>query len=76
VIHLIETYFLNPQFMSSMTHLPIYFTFVVLIVSEELIGTWGLIIGIPIFVFFLDILGVHSIGKNNKKRRIKLKKSL
>ncbi|WP_334332098.1 MULTISPECIES: AI-2E family transporter [unclassified Companilactobacillus] len=76
VIHLIETYFLNPQFMSSMTHLPIFFTFVVLIVSEELIGTWGLIIGIPIFVFFLDILGVHSITKNSKKKRIKLKKSL
>lgn len=76
VIHMIETYFLNPQFMSSMTHLPIFFTFVVLIVSEELLGTWGLIIGIPIFVFFLDILGVHSIGGNNKKRRIKLKKSL
>jgi len=76
VIHLIETYFLNPQFMSSMTHLPIFFTFVVLIVSEELIGTWGLIIGIPIFVFFLDILGVHSIGGNQKKPRLKIKKSL
>jgi len=76
VIHLIETYFLNPQFMSSMTHLPIFFTFVVLIVSEELIGTWGLIIGIPIFVFFLDILGVHSISKNPRRTRIKIKKSL
>ncbi|MFH5810758.1 AI-2E family transporter [Companilactobacillus sp. FL22-1] len=76
VIHLIETYFLNPQFMSSMTHLPIFFTFVVLIVSEGLIGAWGLIVGIPIFVFFLDILGVHSLERNNKKHRIKLKKSL
>lgn len=76
VIHLIETYFLNPQFMSSMTHLPIFFTFVVLIVSEELLGTWGLVIGIPIFVFFLDILGVHSITTKTKPKRIKLKKSL
>lgn len=76
VIHLIETYFLNPQFMSSMTHLPIFFTFVVLIVSEELLGTWGLIIGIPIFVFLLDILGVHSIGRNDKHKRLKLKKTL
>jgi len=74
VIHMIETYFLNPQFMSSMTHLPIFFTFVILIVSEELIGTWGLIIGIPIFVFFLDILGVHSIRKNTPKKKIKLRK--
>ncbi|WP_125768840.1 AI-2E family transporter [Companilactobacillus furfuricola] len=69
VIHMIETYFLNPQFMSTMTHLPIFFTFVVLIVSEELLGAWGLIIGIPIFVFFLDILGVHSIGGGQKKRK-------
>ncbi|WP_057879914.1 AI-2E family transporter [Companilactobacillus kimchiensis] len=77
VIHLIETYFLNPQFMSSMTHLPIFFTFVVLIVSEELLGTWGLVIGIPIFVFFLDILGVHSISSGGtKKKRFKFKKSL
>lgn len=77
VIHMIETYFLNPQFMSSMTHLPIFFTFVVLIVSEELLGTWGLIIGIPIFVFFLDILGVHQINGDAKpkKRRFSFKKS-
>jgi predicted PurR-regulated permease PerM len=77
VIHMIETYFLNPQFMSSMTHLPIFFTFVVLIVSEELLGAWGLIIGIPIFVFFLDILGVHQIGgtKQPKRRRIPWRKS-
>lgn len=77
VIHMVETYFLNPQFMSSMTHLPIFFTFVILIVSEELLGAWGLIIGIPIFVFFLDILGVHQINGENKpkKRRFRLRKS-
>ncbi|WP_099973928.1 AI-2E family transporter [Lactobacillus terrae] len=72
VIHSIETYFLNPQFMSSMTHLPIFLTFVILIVSEMLIGTWGLIIGIPIFIFFLDILGVHSIGKGKEKPKSEL----
>ncbi|WP_125710807.1 AI-2E family transporter [Companilactobacillus zhongbaensis] len=76
VIHMIETYFLNPQFMSTMTHLPIFFTFVVLIVSEELLGAWGLIIGIPIFVFFLDILGVHSIGGAKKGKKIRLKRDV
>lgn len=76
VIHMIETYFLNPQFMSTMTHLPIFFTFVVLIVSEELLGAWGLIIGIPIFVFFLDILGVHSIGGAQKRKKIRLKRDV
>ncbi|MET3211608.1 UNVERIFIED_CONTAM: putative PurR-regulated permease PerM [Paenibacillus sp. PvR008] len=58
VVHAIEAYFLNPKLMSSKTNLPIFFTFVVLIFSEHLIGIWGLIVGIPLFVFFLDLIGV------------------
>ncbi|KYG93618.1 MULTISPECIES: AI-2E family transporter [Paenibacillus] len=58
VIHAIEAYFLNPKLMSSKTNLPIFFTFVVLIFSEHLIGIWGLIVGIPLFVFFLDLIGI------------------
>ncbi|MCD2256609.1 AI-2E family transporter [Agrilactobacillus fermenti] len=61
VIHIIEAYILNPKFMSSRTQLPVFFTFVVLLASERLFGTWGLIVGIPIFTFFLDILGVKAI---------------
>ncbi|MBA1393871.1 AI-2E family transporter, partial [Lactobacillus sp. XV13L] len=60
-IHALETYVLNPKLMSSRTHLPIFVTFVVLLVSEQLLGTWGLIVGIPIFTFFLDVLGVQTI---------------
>lgn len=64
-IHALESYVLNPKFMSSRTELPIFYTFVVLLVSEKLFGTWGLIVGVPIFTFLLDIMGVKSIG--NKK---------
>ena len=64
-IHALESYVLNPNFMSSRTELPIFYTFVVLLVSEKLFGTWGLIVGVPIFTFLLDIMGVKSIG--NKK---------
>ncbi|MHC9533545.1 AI-2E family transporter [Dellaglioa sp. BT-FLS60] len=72
VVHLLESYVLNPKFMSSRTELPIFFTFVILLVSEELFGTWGLIVGIPIFTFFLDILGVKAIP-GTKRRGIKIK---
>lgn len=65
-IHALESYVLNPKFMSSRTELPIFYTFVVLLVSEKLFGTWGLIVGVPIFTFLLDIMGVKSIG--NKKQ--------
>ncbi len=61
VIHALEAYVLNPKFMSSRTKLPIFFTFVVLLAGEELFGTWGLIVGIPIFTFLLDIIGVKKI---------------
>lgn len=65
-IHALESYVLNPKFMSSRTELPIFYTFVVLLASEKLFGTWGLIVGVPIFTFLLDIMGVKSIG--NKKQ--------
>lgn len=63
VIHALEAYVLNPKFMSSRTELPIFYTFVVLLVSEHFFGTWGLIVGVPIFTFLLDIAGVKSIGR-------------
>jgi len=61
IIHAIEAYILNPKLMSSKTDLPVFFTFIVLIFSEHFFGVWGLIIGIPVFVFLLDILQVKSI---------------
>lgn len=58
VLHFIEGYFLNPKLMSSKMNLPMFYTFIVLLFSEHYIGVWGLILGIPIFVFFLDILDI------------------
>jgi predicted PurR-regulated permease PerM len=58
IVHAIESYILNPKLMSSKMELPIFFTFIVLIVSEHLMGMWGLLIGIPLFMFILDLLDV------------------
>lgn len=71
VVHLLESYVLNPKFMSSKTELPIFYTFVILLVSERLFGVWGLIVGIPIFTFFLDILKVKPIQGLKKIPSIK-----
>lgn len=57
-VHAVETYFLNPKFMANKTHLPIFYTFLILLVSEHFLGVWGLIVGVPIFMFLLDILEV------------------
>jgi len=60
VIHAIEAYFLNPKLMSSKIHLPVFFTFLILLFSEHYLGVWGLIIGIPIVIFLLDIMEVQT----------------
>lgn len=70
VIHTLEAYVLNPKFMSSRTDLPIFYTFIVLLIGEHLFGTWGLIVGVPIFTFLLDVLGVKPIrGANSVKQK-------
>ena len=67
IIHSIESYILNPKFMSDTTHLPIFFTFATLIVSEHFMGTWGFLLGIPIVIFILDLIGVDLSEKNKPK---------
>ena len=63
IIHGIEAYILNPNLMSSKTNLPVFYTFIILIFSEHFFGVWGLIIGIPVFVFLLDVLEVTDHKK-------------
>lgn len=67
IIHAIEAYVLNPKFMASKTELPIFYTFLVLLVAEHFWGTWGLIVGVPIFTFLLDVLDIKPSKKNKKK---------
>ena len=67
IIHAIEAYILNPKFMASKTDLPIFYTFLVLLVAEKFWGTWGLIVGVPIFTFLLDVLDIKSAKKSKPK---------
>ncbi|WP_298836731.1 AI-2E family transporter [Clostridium sp.] len=67
IIHAVESYVLNPKLMSDTTHLPIFFTFTTLIISEHFMGTWGLLLGIPMFIFILDLIGVNLSEKNDSK---------
>ena len=72
VIHAIESYVLNPKLMASKTELPIFYTFVCLLVGEHFFGIWGLIVAVPIFTFLLDILGIKPV---KTKHQLHLKKT-
>lgn len=59
LIHMFESYFLHPRLMANATNLPIFVTFITLIVSEQVFGAWGLIVGVPLVAFFLDVFDVQ-----------------
>ncbi len=59
LLYLLESYVLNPQFMSVKTHIPVFIVFVILIISEHFMGIWGILIGVPLFIFILDLLDVN-----------------
>lgn len=68
LIHTIEAYILNPKLMSDRTELPICFIFIILLVGEHYLGVWGLLIGVPIFIFLLNALEVDYSGFNKKEK--------
>ncbi|GAB6988812.1 AI-2E family transporter [Paenibacillus pini] len=67
VLHAFEAYVMNPKFMSDKTHLPIFYTFAVLIFSEHFFGVWGLILGVPVFMFILDLLEVPLTNQRGEQ---------
>lgn len=58
LLHSLESYILNPKLMSDKTSLPVFFIFLILIIGKQFMGTWGLLLGIPLVIFILDILEV------------------
>jgi predicted PurR-regulated permease PerM len=37
----------------------IFIIFIILIIFEHFMGVWGLLLGLPLFMFLLDILGIR-----------------
>ncbi len=68
IIHGLEAYVLNPKLMSDQTELPVCFVFIILLVSEHYLKVWGLLIGVPIFIFLMNALEVDYGSISTKKR--------
>lgn len=56
IIHAIEAYILNPKFVSAEVELPVSLTFLILLIGEHLFWPIGLIISVPLFYIFIEIL--------------------
>jgi predicted PurR-regulated permease PerM len=72
ILHALESYVLNPKLMSAKTKLPVFITFAVLLISEHFMGIWGLLIGLPLFMFLMKLIGIDEsdIGKAIKRPKL------
>lgn len=68
LIHTLEAYVLNPKLMSNQTELPVCFVFIILLVGEHYLGVWGLLTGVPIFIFFLNAMEVKYTDDSEKEK--------
>ena len=71
LIHTLEAYILNPKLMSDKTELPVCFVFIILLVGEHYLGVWGLLIGVPIFIFLLNAMEVNYTDACKKEKHRK-----
>ena len=69
IINAIEAYILNPKLMAYKVRLPVCFVFIILLVGEHYLGVWGLLIGVPIFIFLMTVLDVNYEMERKKRRR-------
>lgn len=75
VLHALESYVLNPRFMADKTELPVFIVFITLLVSEHFMGVWGLLLGVPLLMFILDLLNIKPVSKGKKtKKNVDIKK--
>jgi len=60
-IHLLEAYVLNPRIVSSVMHINPVMTLIILYIAHSVMGMWGMLLGVPIAVYFY-----HKINKTNE----------
>jgi predicted PurR-regulated permease PerM len=64
IIHALEAYVLNPRIVSAAMHINPVVTLMILYVAHSFMGLWGVILGVPISVYFF-----RQITSNGHKPR-------
>jgi predicted PurR-regulated permease PerM len=56
IIHAVESYILNPRIVSAVMHINPVLTLMILYVAHSLMGLWGMLLGVPISVYFYRVV--------------------
>lgn len=69
VVHMLEAYVFNPRIYAARFHLNPVMVLIILVVAHELFGVWGMLLGIPVTHYVLNIAQVPSYPRKQRKRK-------
>jgi hypothetical protein len=64
VIHALEAYVLNPRIVSAVMKVNPVITLMILYIAHSLMGLWGMLLGVPISVFFFSQIEIKEPREN------------
>ena len=66
VVHLLEAYVFNPRIYAARFHLNPVIVLIILLVAHEVFGIWGMLLGIPVTHYVLNIAQMPRITRKSK----------
>jgi predicted PurR-regulated permease PerM len=72
VVHMLEAYVFNPRIYAARFHLNPVIVLIILLVGHELFGVWGMLLGIPVTHYVLNVAQMPAIHrKERRSKRVK-----
>jgi predicted PurR-regulated permease PerM len=69
VVHLLEAYVFNPRIYAARFHLNPVIVLIILLVAHELFGVWGMLLGIPVTTYVLNVAQVPVLPPPKQRLR-------
>jgi predicted PurR-regulated permease PerM len=66
IVHLLEAYVFNPRIYAARFHLNPVIVIIILLVAEKLFGVWGMLLGIPVTHYVLNVAQVPSTPRKRR----------
>ncbi len=74
IVHLLEAYVFNPRIYAARFHLNPVIVLIILLVAHETFGVWGMLLGIPVTHYVLNIAQVPEMPRRRLGRLNRLRK--
>lgn len=71
IVHLLEAYVFNPRIYAARFHLNPVVVLIILLVAHEMFGIWGMLLGIPVTHYILNVAQMPTKPKPPKRRLLR-----